>query len=64
MRQALRQQLEHVNRDIKWVTQYLNEGGELSDQPLGLFDVIKKLYGQQKEMYDERAYCFVVSTSC
>lgn len=52
MRQAIRQQLEHVNRDINYVNRYLNEGQTLSAQQLGLFDVIKTLYGQQKEMYD------------
>lgn len=56
MRQAIRQQLEHVNRDIKWVTEYLNEGHNLSAQQLGLFDVIKTLYGQQKEMYDAKKH--------
>ncbi len=52
LRQAIRQQLEHVKRNLQYIEDYLNSGRILSDKPLGLLDVIKTLYLQQKEMYD------------
>lgn len=56
LRQAIRQQLEHVKRNLQYIENYLNSGRILSDKQLGLLDVIKTLYRQQKEMYDQKKH--------
>ena len=54
MRMAIRQQLEHVRRDISYVENYISSGRELSTRMLALFLTIQLIYSQQKEMYDKK----------
>jgi hypothetical protein len=54
IRQAKRQQLEHVRRDISYVENFLAMGRILPEKLLALFFVIQCIYGQQKQMFDEK----------
>ena len=59
IRKAIKQQLQYVRRDLKYIEQYLDEGKELSPKQDARLSVIRKVYEQQKYMYDNN--CHTVS---
>lgn len=56
IRKAIRKQLQYIRRDLKYIDQYLAEGKELHPAHAKRLLVIRKLYEQQKYMYDNRTH--------
>lgn len=56
IRKAVRKQLQYVRRDLGYIDQYLAEGRELSSKHLQRLEVIRKVYGQQAYMYENRTH--------
>jgi IS5 family transposase len=60
IRKAIRKQLGYLNRNIKTINRLMNPDSInpvlLGTRDLRLFEVIQKVYGQQKEMYDKRTH--------
>lgn len=56
IRKAIKQQLQYVRRDLKYVKEYMAEGKVLSERKQERFRVIEKVYGQQKYMYDNHTH--------
>lgn len=57
IRQALRKQLQYVARDLRLVEEMRKDSSsKLSTKEEELLATIKKLYDQQKRMYDERSH--------
>ena len=52
IRKAIKKQLQYVRRDLSYIDRYLAEGKELSTKQLYRLGVIRKVYEQQKYMYD------------
>lgn len=55
-RAAVGKQLRYVLRDIGHVEKYVARGFELDDREKETFEVIERLYEQQKKMYDEHSH--------
>lgn len=56
IRKAIKQQLQYVRRDLKYVKEYLWEGKELPEKQQERLGVIEKVYEQQKYMYDNHTH--------
>ena len=56
IRKAIKKQLQYIRRDIGYIDQYLEEGKELSLKQDNRLGVIRKVYEQQKYMYDNRVH--------
>lgn len=56
IRNAIKQQLQYVRRDLKYVKEYLADGKELSETQHERLHVIEKVYEQQKYMYDNHTH--------
>ena len=56
IRKAIKQQLQYIRRDLGYIDQYIAEGRELSDKDKARLEVIRKVYEQQKYMYDNRTH--------
>lgn len=52
IRKAIKKQLQYVRRDLGYIDRYLAEGKELSTKHVYRLGVIRKVYEQQKYMYD------------
>ena len=55
-RKAVQQQLGYVRRDLKYVDQFIADGYELNEKYVSLLDTIRKLYEQQKYMFDNNTH--------
>ena len=56
VRQAIRQQLGYVRRDLSTIEALMGEGKELSPRQAGTLEIVRELYRQQKGMYDSRQH--------
>lgn len=56
IRNAIKQQLQYLRRDLKYVKEYLADGKELSEMQHERLHVIEKVYEQQKYMYDNHTH--------
>lgn len=56
IRKALRSQLSFVARDLVYMEEFLKNGCELNTKEQSLYETIKKLYEQQKYMYDNKIH--------
>ena len=52
IREAVRQQLGYVHRDLKYVDDFIRSGYELDRKFTDLLETIRKVYNQQKYMYE------------
>ena len=52
IREAVRQQLGYVHRDLKYVDDFIRNGYELDRKFTDLLEIIRKVYNQQKYMYE------------
>lgn len=55
-RKAIRKQLGYQNRDLKAIDGMLARGLELSEKSCKRLDTLKKIYDQQKYMYDNHTH--------
>lgn len=55
-RKAVQQQLGYVRRNLKYVDEYVAAGYTMNDKYTVLLDTIRKLYEQQKYMYDNNTH--------
>ena len=53
---AIKRQLNYVRRDLKLVETFLEKGMCLSDKDIARLQVIKKLYEQQRYMYENKTH--------
>lgn len=56
IRRVIRKQLGYVNRDLGYIDRYLAEGCELTERELTVLDTIRRVYEQQKYMYDNHTH--------
>jgi len=56
IRKAIRKQLQYVRRDLRYIDHFLEEGTELCSTHVAWLEVIRKLYEQQKYMYDHKVH--------
>ena len=56
IRKVIRKQLGYVNRDLGYIDQYLDKGCKFTNRELTLLDTIRKVYEQQKYMYDNHTH--------
>ena len=56
LRKAIRKQLQYIRRDLGYIDVYLSEGKELPVQQADRLKVIRKVYEQQKYMYDNKTH--------
>lgn len=57
VRKAVRQQLQYVRRDLKYVDDFLKtDDVKLTEKQSELLDVIRKIYEQQKFMFDNKTH--------
>lgn len=56
IRVYLRRDLERIRRDMGYIEQYRQAGYELTTKELALYETIKKLYQQQKYMFDNKTH--------
>ena len=56
IRKAIRKQLQYIRRDLGYINQYLEEGAELTEKQEDRLAVVKKVYDQQKYMYDNNVH--------
>ena len=52
IREAVRQQLGYVQRDLKYVDDFIRNGHDLDRKFTDLLETIRKVYNQQKYMYE------------
>jgi len=52
IRKAIKKQLQYVRRDLKYIDRFLEEENELSSRQAERLIVIRKVYEQQRYMYD------------
>ncbi len=57
-RKQIKAQLQYVRRDLRYVDELLSQAGEqyLSDWQIGRLAVIRKVYDQQRYMYDNKTH--------
>lgn len=53
---AIKKQLQYVRRDLRYIDEFLAEGKELSAKQSARLEVIRKVYDQQKYMYDNNTH--------
>jgi hypothetical protein len=57
LRKSLRKQLRYIARDLAYLNRILLEHPEaLNERQLEMLNVIRTLYGQQQEMYDQQSH--------
>lgn len=57
IRKAVKQQLQYVRRDLKYVDEYLAlDDVKLTEKQAEMLDVIRKIYEQQKFMFDNKTH--------
>lgn len=56
IRNAVKAQLSYVNRDLKYVDIFINNGHELDKKNVDTLATIRKLYEQQKYMFDNNVH--------
>ena len=56
IRAAIRKQLNYVKRDLIYVDGYVHQNCSLTEKEKELLEVIRKVYDQQKYMYDHRTH--------
>ncbi len=56
IRNAIKKQLQYVRRDLGYLDKFLDEGKELSPAHADRLDVIRRVYEQQKYMYDNKVH--------
>lgn len=56
IRRVIRKQLGYVSRDIGFIDAFLAKGYELTDREQTLLSTIRKVYEQQKYMYDNHTH--------
>ena len=56
IRDAIKQQLQYVKRDLGYIDKYLNDGKVLSERHASLLETIRKVFEQQKYMYDNKTH--------
>ena len=56
IRGAVKAQLGYVNRDLKYVDAFIGAGYKLDEKYTDTLDTIRKLYEQQKYMYDNNVH--------
>ena len=56
IRKAIKKQLQYVRRDLSYIDRYLEEGKELDPKQEDRLAVIRKVYKQQKYMYDNNVH--------
>jgi hypothetical protein len=56
IRQAIRQQLGYIRRDLSTIDALMAEGKELSPRQAEKLEIVRELYRQQKGMYDRRQH--------
>ena len=56
LRTAIKKQLQYIRRDLGYIDVYLSEGKELSAQQADRLEVIRKVFEQQKYMYDNKTH--------
>lgn len=52
IRKAIKKQLQYIRRDLGYIDGFLAEGKELSSKHMLRMEVIRKVYEQQKHMYE------------
>ena len=55
-RAAIRKQLSYLKRDLKSIDAKLTLGKQLSDQQAERLDTLRRIYEQQKYMYDNKVH--------
>ena len=56
IRKAIRQQLQYIRRDRKYIDELLETGCELTQKQAERLAVIDKVYEQQKYMYENKVH--------
>ena len=56
IRKAIKKQLQYVRRDLGYIDRFLEEGKEISTFYQNRLEVIRKVYEQQKYMYDNHIH--------
>ena len=56
IRKTIKKQLGYIRRDLGYVDSYLDRGYELQPKEKTLLDTIRKVYDQQKYMYDNKTH--------
>lgn len=56
IRQLIRKQLGCLKRDIRYIEEYLEAGYAMPKKYIDVFETIKKLYEQQKYMFDNKTH--------
>lgn len=56
IRAAIRKQLNYVKRDLIYVDGYVHQNCSLTEKEKELLEVIRKVYDQQKYMYDHKTH--------
>ena len=56
LRKGIKAQLQYIKRDLSYVDGYLKAGYAVNEKTEGVLAVIRRLYDQQKHMYDTRTH--------
>ena len=56
IRKAIKKQLQYVRRDLGYIDRFLGEGKELSEKQENRLSIIRKVYEQQKYMYENKVH--------
>ena len=56
IRKAIKKQLQYVRRDLGYIDRFLKEGKELSEKQENRLTIIRKVYEQQKYMYENKVH--------
>ena len=56
LRKLIRKELGYVLRDLGYIDRYLEAGCRLAEREEALVETIRKLYGQQKYMFDNKTH--------
>ena len=56
IRKAIKKQLQYVRRDLGYIDRLLKEGKELSEKQENRLTIIRKVYEQQKYMYENKVH--------
>ena len=56
IRKAIRKQLQYIRRDLRYIDSFLSEGKILPEKSLAKLAVIRKVYEQQKYMYENKTH--------
>ena len=56
IRKAIKKQLQYVRRDLGYIDRFLGEGKELSEKQENRLNIIRKVYEQQKYMYENKVH--------